>query len=450
MIAVSFTITTVYLSGLWAGLLRRAKSSRRLRRTPLALCLILNFGLLAFLKYNSYLMPSLGLLLIPGISFYTFQAAGYLIDVYKGKVEADRNPFKIALFLSFFPLLVQGPISRHNEISGDLCSGHGWDWERSRKGMQRIIWGYFMKLIIADHAAPIVSTILADYSSFGGAIIVFGMLMFSIQIYADFAGGINIAIGIAEIVGVKLPENFRQPFFAISLADFWRRWHITLGAWLKDYLFFPLAISTPLAKLGRLSRKLFGARAGKIFPASLATFCVYIVVGVWHGSGMHLFFFGFMNGLIISSTLFAEPWLEKLRKKTGISGNRPGFGRAFAIVRTFALLGILRYFVAAGSLRDALRMIRHTVFSPRFAELMNGQLLQLGIDGVGLIILCAGTAALLVCDYITERGVDCGEMLNSAHPAIQFSLLMAAFLSIVLFSFYSDNAVSANFIYAGV
>ena len=307
-----------------------------------------------------------------------------------------------------------------------------------------------MKLIIADYAAPIVNTVFTDYGNIAGAVIVFGVLIYSIQIYADFAGGINIALGIAEIVGVKLPENFRQPFFASSLTDFWRRWHITLGTWLKDYLFFPLALSKPMNRLGRFSRKIFGNRVGKLLPSCLATFCVYLVVGAWHGLGMHLIAFGLINGVLISADLFAQPGLEKLRKKTGIYGSRPGFGRVFACLRTFGILLFLRYFARAESLREALIMLKQTVLRPRFNELISGGLMDLGLDGMGYIILAFGIIVLFTRDYITERGTDCGKMLNAYRPAVQFILLLIALSSIVLFGFYSGNVVSANFIYAGM
>jgi D-alanyl-lipoteichoic acid acyltransferase DltB (MBOAT superfamily) len=155
---ISFTILTVYASGLWAGLLRRRYgadsqgSGRAMRRVPLGICLTLNIGLLMFLRYSDVIIPSVGLLLIPGVSFYTFQASGYLIDIYTGKVEPERNLFRLALFLSFFPQLVQGPISRHGEIAADLYAGHSWDWERARSGTQRIVWGFFMKFLVANYA----------------------------------------------------------------------------------------------------------------------------------------------------------------------------------------------------------------------------------------------------------------------------------------------------------
>ena len=446
---ISFTILTVYASGIWAGLLRKRKSGRAARRAPLAVCLTLNIGLLVFFKFSNVIIPSLGLLLIPGVSFYTFQASGYLIDIYTGKVGTpERNPLKLALFLSFFPQLVQGPISRHGEIAADLFAGHGWDWDRARSGIQRIIWGFFMKLLVANYAAAVVNPVYSTFWDYGGAVILLSVLMYCIQIYADFAGGINIALGAAIIAGVKLPENFFQPFFANSLADFWRRWHITLGKWFRDYLFYPLALSSALGKVGKLARKLFGMRFGKMFAPCLATFCVFFAVGVWHGSGAHILLFGLLNGIIISVSLYLEPFYEKLRLKTRIDGGKTGFGRVFAALRTLGILVFLRYFVRASSLSSALLMLQRTVYYPRFYELWDGTLTGFGLDCKDYLVFILGTAVILTRDFITESGRKCDQMINGFKPVIQFALLLAVILSVVVFGFYSDNADLSDFIYA--
>ena len=445
---ISSTILSVYASGLWASALRKKEASRALRRAPLAICLTANLGALAFFRYSNVIFPSMGLLLITGVSFYTFQACGYLIDIYTGKAEAERNPLKFALFVSFFPQLIQGPISFHSEIAADLYAGHGWDWDRARSGIQRIIWGYFMKLIVADYAAVMISSVFNEYWKFGGAIIVFTLLIYSIQIYADFAGGINIALGVAEIIGIKPPENFNQPFFASSLADFWRRWHITLGRWFRSYMFYPLALSKALAKVGMFSRKIFGMRVGRMFQPCLATFCVFFAVGVWHGAGTDTLVFGMLNGTLISLSLFMEPFFEKLRVRTRIDGKKRGFGRVFAALRTLALIMFLRYFLRAASLSDALMMIKRTAYHPRLYELWDGTLLDLGLGLEEYIVMSAGVVILFLRDFITETGRKCSAIINNQKPAIQFVLLFGAFLALLIYGIFSSDAIQNDFIYA--
>ena len=447
--ALSFTILSVYICGLWTGALRVKNAKTTLRRIPLALCLILNFALLAFFKYTNLFFPSMEVLLIPGISFYTFQAAAYLIDVYTGKVIAERSIFKAALFLSFFPQLVQGPISRHGDLANDLFAGHGWDWERARSGIQRITWGYFMKVVIANNTAPIVTSVYSNHGSYGGAVIVFGVLMYCFQVYTDFAGGINITLGIANIIGIKLPENFRQPFFANSLADYWRRWHITLGSWLRDYLFYPLILSSPMQSFGKFLRKTVGGSVGKLLPSCVATFCIYLIVGIWHDLSFNYIVFGFLNGFIISCSLFAERYMGGLRERTRIDGRKKGIGRVFAGLRTFAILGILRYFVRAASFRTALSMIKQTLYFPRIYELWNGTLLTLGLDSTGYFVLLIGIAVLLLHDYLTEIGKDVGEILNNSNPLFQLIVLVVAIASLMVFGLFTGDVHSASFIYGG-
>jgi D-alanyl-lipoteichoic acid acyltransferase DltB (MBOAT superfamily) len=401
---ITFTILTVYGAGLWAGALRTRRAPRKQRRLPLILCLTLNFGLLLLFRYSGQLLPKIGLLLIPGISFYTFQSVGYLADVYKGKTEPERDVFSFALFVSFFPQLIQGPIARHSEIAADLLAGHGWDWDRARNGVQRILWGYFLKLVVADLAAAPVNTVFANHYAYGGSVLLFAVVLYSVQIYADFAGGISVAIGIGQIVGVTMPENFNQPFFARSLSGFWRRWHITLGTWLKDYLFYPLAISKPFGKLGKLTRRVFGADVGKLIPASAATFVVYIVMGIWHGATWAALVFGLLNGGIITLSLFFSPLFDRLRDKTRIDGGG-GFGAAFATVRTLAIMVFLRYFARAGSVHMALSMLKRTLFLFHAGQLSDGTLLTLGLGVQEYVLLLVSFSVLLFRDVAAERGI---------------------------------------------
>jgi len=439
LVVISVTSLSVFACGIWAAKLRESGNSKLVRRIPVSVGIILNFGILALFKFGA----AFGIVAITGISFYTFQATGYLIDIYRGKVSAEKNPLKFMLFVSFFPQLIQGPISRYSTIAEDLYAGHGFNWERARNGVKRIIWGYFLKLVIADRAAVIVSTVFADYSYYGGAVILFSVLAYSIQIYADFAGGTEIALGIAEIIGVKLPENFRQPFLARSVTDFWRRWHITLGAWLKDYLFYPLAFSKPLGKLGKVTRKIFGNRIGKIIPTSIATFCVYLVIGIWHGSSLKFVAFGLINGFVISLSLYCEPLLNKLRTVTRLNGEGRGLGAIWAVVRTLCIVVFARYFSRAGSLMTALRMLKRTAFEFRLSELFGGALGRLGLGTVDYIVLIVAIAMLFTKDALAERGT-----LKEPKPIVQFLVMFLILFMLTMFGIYRDGYVAAQFIYA--
>ncbi len=212
--------------------------------------IILDLSLLAVLKYTNFVIENINLitnghisavnLILPlGISYYTFQTIGYLLDVYWGREEAERNFFKYALFVSFFPQLVQGPIGRFGRLGKQLTAEHVLDFHRIKYGLERVLWGLFKKMIIAEWASVFRIAVFSDPEQYSG-IAIFGVLLYTIELYGDFAGGIDVVIGIAEMFGVKMDENFRQPLFSTSVSDLWRRWHISLGTWMKDYVFYPL------------------------------------------------------------------------------------------------------------------------------------------------------------------------------------------------------------------
>ena len=232
----------------------KADFTKRKRRIliPTMLC---NFGILAVLKYSGFVSQNLNLLfekisvpielpvfrfLLPlGISFYTFQTMGYLIDVYREKVVPEKNIGKLALFISFFPSIVQGPIGRFQTLSEQLFRGNHFSYERTKFGVQLILWGVFKKLVIADRAAVLVDAVFGNPQTYGGSYIAVASLIYCVQLYGDFSGGIDIATGAAQIFGIYLDKNFERPYLATSIPDFWRRWHITLGAWFRDYVFYP-------------------------------------------------------------------------------------------------------------------------------------------------------------------------------------------------------------------
>ena len=236
----------------------------------LVLLLVLNFGILAVIKYGAFTMRNIntvmgwfgneGTLPVPnfllpmGISFYLFQTMGYAIDVYREKYPCEKNFAKLTLFVSFFPQLIQGPISRFDELSKGLYAGNGFDEKRVMLGVQRILWGYFKKVALADRILPAVTTLIADPEQYQGMYAFVGILYYTLQLYADFTGGIDITIGIGQVLGIPIAENFERPFFSKNITEYWRRWHITLNTWFKDYLFYPLSVCQPMLKLSKWSR----------------------------------------------------------------------------------------------------------------------------------------------------------------------------------------------------
>ena len=292
--------------------------SLRKQKMFLTIVLFINFGILAVLKYTNMFIVTfttfntVDFVLPMGISFYTFQSTGYMIDVYRGVADAEKNPFRYALFVSFFPQLVQGPISRWNDLKKSLFESHVFSWVNIQYGFERILWGYFKKMVIADRAAIGLATIQSDVSVYYGAYAFVGMLLYAIDLYADFTGGIDITIGVAQMFGITLPENFRRPFFSKSIAEYWRRWHITLCAWFKDYLFYPLSMSKWMNKVSRWLKKHVGKPVGSRFPVYFSSLTVWFVTGIWHGASWNFVLWGVYYGLFLLLEKFV---LQKYLKK---------------------------------------------------------------------------------------------------------------------------------------
>jgi D-alanyl-lipoteichoic acid acyltransferase DltB (MBOAT superfamily) len=276
-----------------------------------------------------------------GISFYTFQTMGYLIDVYRGKVHPEKNVAKLALFVSFFPQLVQGPISRFSDLGAQLTAPHPFSGKAFTFGLQRILWGYFKKLVIADRVLVAMNTMLDAPESYKGAYVLLLVLLYSIQIYADFTGGIDITIGIAEAMGIKLAENFDRPFSSKSTKEYWRRWHITMGSWFRDYIFVPISVTRPMMRLNKAISVKFGRVAAAKTVAYTASTVTWLLTGIWHGAGWNFIVWGLLNCLVIMVSESLEPTYDKFHKRfPRLTASAPY--ACFMSVRTFLLMGIIR------------------------------------------------------------------------------------------------------------
>ena len=429
----------------------KAQARRRQRAVFLAV-LLLNFGVLALLKYASPLLtamgrPALSLLLPLGISFYTFQSMGYLIDVYNGKVAPERNPAKFALFISFFPQLIQGPIARFDQLAHQLETPHRFDVANIERGALLMLWGFFKKKVIADRALPLVSAVFGHQEAYGGAVIVVAVLFYSLQQYCDFSGGIDLVTGIAELFGVRLAPNFKRPYFSVSLGDFWRRWHISLGAWMRDYVFYPFALTRPMTKLSKAAKSRLGADVARALPAALGNILVFLLVGVWHGASMNYVLWGLYNGLILAASALLDPLYRRANDRLGerITASR-GF-YVLRILRTFVIVNIGWYFDRAVRAADAFAMLGKTLLSPAAAQLSDGTLLALGLTAGDFAILAAATLLLFAVSVLQERGVRIRERLLSL-PVIPRVVLLYAFMYFVLASFVGAGAANAGFMYA--
>jgi D-alanyl-lipoteichoic acid acyltransferase DltB (MBOAT superfamily) len=393
--------------------------------------------------------PRINLLLPLGISFYTFQTAGYLIDVSRGKIKADRNLLKYALFVSYFPQIVQGPISRYGELAPQLYTAHDFDYTRIKFGAQLILWGLFKKMIIADRLAFPVTTIFDNYRILNGGFISFlGGALYSLQVYCDFSGGIDIARGVSQILGITLTENFRRPFFATSIEDFWRRWHITLSSWMRDYVFYPLSLSKASIWLGRASRKAFGKKIGKYIPTFTAQLITFTLVGIWHGPDWKFVAYGLYNGILICLGILIGPTINRNLITLKINTRKLSW-RVFKIIGTFILVSFGRLFSRADSLSQALNMIKWTVLNFDPSVLSKGTIGKIGLDPKDFGVLSISLFILLAVGIIQEKGIHVRELISKQGIILRWSIYFFGIFFIIIFGIYGIDYVSNDFIYRG-
>ena len=299
------------------------------------LSVIIHIGLLVCLKYTGFFGENINNLLeilnvdfrfkipkmlIPiGISFYTLQGLSYIFDVYKGKIDADINLGRLALFMSFFPCIMEGPICRYSDTANKLYEGEDLTYKNLAFGSQRVLWGLFKKMIIADRLNPFIEKIFCEYNSLDGGVILLGAIFYTIQLYADFSGTIDVVIGSGELFGISLPENFRQPFFSKNISDFWTRWHITLGTWFRDYIFYPVSLSKPMKKMTLVLRKTLGNHFGPLVAGSIALLCVWLSNGLWHGAAWTFAFFGIYHFILIVLGNIFTPFIINVCKRRHIT-----------------------------------------------------------------------------------------------------------------------------------
>ncbi len=436
------------------------------KRWVLVVGVVSNFLVLATVKYLNFAIENLNVIFsyantdfelsflniaLPlGISFYTFQSVGYLIDIYRGKVKADRNIFKYALFVSYFPQIIQGPIGRYNQLASQLYEKHEFDYTRVKFGAQLMLWGIFKKMVIADRVAVVVNQVFNNFyaENYGGFIVFIAAFLYSVQIYADFSGGIDVISGISQIFGIELAENFRRPFMAKSVAEFWQRWHITLGAWMRDYLFYPLALSKPFNNMAKKLRKFGSNYAAKIIPTCLASFIVFIIIGVWHGSSWKYVAYGIYNAVFVSSATLLEPFYEKCRKFFRVKPERFSF-RLFQIIRTILIVTIGRYFSRAASFMTAMSMYKATLVQWNPWVLFNGKFFELGLDRKNFQFMILMIVLLFLLDFLKEKGYNLRETIARQGIVFRWIIYIFAILGIIIFGMYGEGFNASSFIYQG-
>ena len=446
------------------------------KRLIVTLVLVINFGILGFLKYYDFFggaisslfgweFHELSLVIPLGISFYTFQAMGYIIDVYWEKVEPQKNLAKFALFVTFFPQLVQGPIGIYDELVGQLYEGHALEYENIKYGFQLILWGLFKKMVVADRLVVAINAVLPQKNDLHNAWSLFALLVYAAQIYADFSGGIDIARGVAQMLGINLADNFRRPYFSKSISEFWRRWHITLGRWMRTYLFYPIAVSKAFLALGRVisNCKLdkekeypedspwggvsFAEHMGKVIPGCISTLIIFLVVGLWHGANWKYVGYGLWNGLVILIAMILDPLFKWVLRKLHIRVDSTGW-RTWQIIRTFLIVCGSCVFDIADGFADGIRMLGKCLTPTLGPTTHLGTGVDLGLESLDWIVAACGLLIIFAVSLYQERsGKHVRESLDKQTLWLQWTLTMGCLFAVIIFGMYGPGVAANEFVY---
>lgn len=460
-----FTAVSVYCATRWgfrcpaedasASAIKRCDRTNRL---VIALTILLNLAILGVLKYfnffggmfnsllslsgTSFRLPALRVMLPLGISFYTLCAIGYMVDILRKKYPAERNFGKVCLFLCFFPKILEGPICRYDQTAPDLFEGHAADYREMMFGVQRIVWGLFKKIVVADRLFLLVKTVADAPSQYSGVASLLFMVCYTVQLYADFSGFIDIALGSSQLFGVRLPENFRQPFFAKSAQEFWQRWHITLGAWLKEYVFYTVALSPRVTGPAAKIKKRFRNHFTKMLPTIVALLAVWLCNGLWHGPEWKYIVYGLYYFAIITAGMLTAPLFAKLYAKLKIKNPDKNIPlRILRHVRTLAIILIGETIFGAHTLTDAFTILA-SLFRP-----YHGSVFALGLDMREWLVALAGMAVMLAVGIVKERGVCIRAQIAQRALPVRWATYLAMAMFVVVFGAYGNLYTVVPFIY---
>ncbi len=446
-VIICFSTLVTYITALLiskADSFTNKKKAIFYKNSILTLSLLINIGVLFIFKYYGFFtnilirifekvnitlnFPALDFMLPVGISYYTFQAISYIIDVYRHDIKPEKNIGKYALFVSFFPQIIAGPIAKSKNMLSQYSEVHKFDYYNSKNGLLQMLWGYFKKAVIADRIAIIVNTVFNSPADYYGYEIILASLLFTIQIYCDFSGYSNIAIGCAQVMGFKLPTNFKEPYFATSIKDFWKKWHISLTSWFTDYLYIPLG----------------GNRKG-YFRTQLNVLIVFLVSGLWHGAALTYVIWGFLHGIFQVIENLIKPYKQKFIEKHKIDTTRFSyrFGQIFI---TFFLVNFAWIFFRANSIHD-IKIIFKNMFVNNPWIFIDGSMYNLGLPQIELTLSIVCIIILIIVDYLKTK-FDLLDKLSKQSFWFRWAFYILAVLFILLFGVYGSGYSAQQFIYS--
>lgn len=399
------------------------------RRKALVLCIGFNLSFLFVFKYLRLFAPGMAVAAPFGISFFVLTGLGYVIDCYRGKYQAEKSFLTYAAFSSFFPLIASGPIERADHLIPQMKQPRPLSYRRLQSGMLLMVWGYFLKLVLANRLSVLVQSGFENPKSQAGILLILSVLAFAFEIYCDFYGYSSIAKGCAALLGIEVMDNFKSPYLSGNIAEFWRRWHISLSSWFRDYLYIPLG----------------GNRRGNL-RRDRNLLIVFLVSGIWHGAGITYLFWGFLHGLALivydrSKAVFA--WGEK---RVGIRTETLSH-RIFCVLLNLSFVSFAWIFFHATTLSQGFSVVRN-LFPLHLDRIFAGGILQMGLDLPNLLVLLVGLALLLFADLCTDRGLVLRERIATQGVWLRFLIEIGAICLILILGIWGASIQGDSFIYA--
>lgn len=386
-----------------------------------------------------------------GMGYYTLQIMGYILDCAWETVEPQKNPLKLFLFVCFFPQLTTGPISQYKQLES-LYQEHRFQYGNLAHGAQRVLWGFFKKLVLAERAGVIVSGITADLTIYNGCYSLIAILLYPIQMYADFSGCMDIVIGVAEMFDIRLAENFHNPFFSRTSQEFWQRWHITLGAWAKDYVLYPLLKSKIMVKFSKYARKKWGKAAGKFIATAVGMFVLWMVMGIWHGALRFIVGVSLWYWVILMAGELLAPTFRKITEKLGFQTESFSW-HLFQSARTYVIYAVGATFFSMGIrkgillLGQAIQALTGKVFNPWI--FFDGSILGLGVSWGDINLIILAVLLLAIVGALREKYGYARVWMDQQCFLFRWFCWIALFVLVLVYGKYGPGYNAADFIYQG-
>lgn len=442
----------------------RANAKAKAKRGLVA-ALVITIGLLAVCKYTNFVIDTLNavltklhvkelstfsLILPLGISFYTFMAVGYVLDVYWKRYEAEEKFVPYAVFLSYFPHLVQGPIDRYGAMREAINNGASFDWDNIIKGAELVLWGLFKKLVVADRIGIFVDTVYGNIGKYKGLIFLAATITYAIQLYADFSGCIDIVSGVSEMMGIPLTRNFNHPYFSETIAEFWRRWHISLMEWFRDYVYMPLSGSGLVRSVKKHFKDKGKARAERLSAVIIPTLVIWTLTGLWHGASWKFVAWGAYYAIIMVVSAITEEWVTKVPEKLHIRTDVFSW-RFFRMARTFVITTLGRVIFRAGRLTDAFKIYKSMFSGVGITHFLGDNFYSYGLTAYDIILSVFCVFIMWAVDMLQERlwkeNRRLRDVFAEQNLVFRWVILLTAILAVVIFGMYGPQYNAAAFIY---